>query len=83
MFLNAMYGGLGQSLGAIIGGKLQHKFGTVWTFIISGIFDTFFVALVIAYLRIRKDSSFKNPQPLKPKHVTSNRLNIRTTSSKG
>merc|ERR1712113_212143 len=33
MFLNAMYGGLGQSLGAIIGGKLQSKFGTAKTFI--------------------------------------------------
>merc|ERR1712176_1154881 len=28
MLLNAMYGGLGQSIGAIIGGKLQSKFGT-------------------------------------------------------
>jgi branched-subunit amino acid ABC-type transport system permease component len=72
MFLNAMYGGLGQSLGAIIGGKLQHMFGTVWTFIISGVFDTLFVGFVIAYLRIRKDSSFKNPQPLKPMNRKSN-----------
>ncbi len=38
MFLNAMYGGLGQSLGAIIGGKMQSKFGTVKTFVYSGIF---------------------------------------------
>ncbi|KAL3916337.1 MAG: hypothetical protein SGILL_005224, partial [Bacillariaceae sp.] len=67
MFLNAMYGGLGQSIGAIIGGKLQHKFGTVWTFIYAGLFDALFVALVIAYLRIRKESSFKNPQPIVPK----------------
>merc|ERR1712176_1402011 len=29
MLLNAMYGGLGQSIGAIIGGKMQSKFGTV------------------------------------------------------
>eukprot|EP00980_Cylindrotheca_fusiformis_P023184 scaffold10201_cov119-Cylindrotheca_fusiformis.AAC.1 len=29
MFLNAMYGGLGQSVGAIIGGKLQSKYGTI------------------------------------------------------
>lgn len=67
MFLNAMYGGLGQSVGAIIGGKLQSKFGTVRTFLSSALFDSFFVALVIIYLKLRKDSSFKNPQPLVPK----------------
>ncbi len=67
MFLNAMYGGLGQSLGAIIGGKLQSKVGTVGTFLYSAFFDLFFVTLVILYLRIRKDSSFKNPQPIVPK----------------
>jgi hypothetical protein len=67
MFLNAMYGGLGQSIGAIIGGKLQHKFGTVWTFLYAGLFDTFFVLMMIAYLRLRTESSFKNPQPIVPK----------------
>jgi len=74
MFLNAMYGGLGQSLGAIIGGKLQHKFGTVWTFIYAGLFDTCFVGMVIAYLRLRKDSNFTNPQPIVPRnHSRTNR----------
>lgn len=68
MFLNAMYGGLGQSLGAIIGGKLQSKVGTVWTFLFAGLFDSLFVGLVIAYLSVRKDSSFKNPQPIGGKH---------------
>jgi branched-subunit amino acid ABC-type transport system permease component len=67
MFLNAMYGGLGQSLGAVIGGKLQSKVGTVGTFLYSAFFDLCFVTLVIFYLRIRKDSSFKNPQPIVPK----------------
>ena len=69
MFLNAMYGGLGQSIGAIIGGKMQHKFGTVWTFVYAGLFDALFVGLVIAYLRIRKESSFKNPQPIVHKQL--------------
>jgi succinate-acetate transporter protein len=64
MFLNAMYGGLGQSLGAIIGGKMQSKFGTVKTFVFSGIFDLFFVSFVVIYLRLRKDSSFRNPKPI-------------------
>jgi predicted MFS family arabinose efflux permease len=64
MFLNAMYGGLGQSLGAILGGKLQHKFGTVQTFLYAALFDFCFVGMVIAYLSIRKDSNFKNPTPI-------------------
>lgn len=64
MFLNAMYGGLGQSLGALIGGKLQSELGTVKTFISAGTFDFCFVLVVVAYLRIRKDSSFRNPKPL-------------------
>jgi branched-subunit amino acid ABC-type transport system permease component len=70
MFLNAMYGGLGQSLGAIIGGKLQSHVGTVRTFLYSGFFDLCFVTLVIMYLRIRKESNFKNPQPIVPKVKT-------------
>lgn len=53
MLLNAMYGGLGQSLGAIIGGKLQSKVGTVDTFIYSGIFDFCFVVFVVCYLNLR------------------------------
>jgi succinate-acetate transporter protein len=64
MFLNAMYGGLGQSLGAIIGGKLQSKFGTVKTFVYSGIFDLCFVGFLLLYLGLRKDSSFRNATPI-------------------
>jgi succinate-acetate transporter protein len=71
MLLNAMYGGLGQSLGAIIGGKLQSKFGTSQTFIYAGIFDSCFAVLLIAYLSVRKGSSFKNPQTIViPKNIT-------------
>lgn len=54
MFLNAMYGGLGQSLGAIIGGKLQSKFGTVLTFIYAGAFDLCFVTFFACFLRLRR-----------------------------
>jgi len=67
IFLNAMYGGLGQSLGALIGGKLQQKFGTVSAFVYSGIFDLCFVSLVVAYLSCRT-TGFRNPQVL---HVES------------
>jgi MFS-type transporter involved in bile tolerance (Atg22 family) len=63
IFLNAMYGGLGQSLGALIGGKLQQKFGTVSAFVYSGIFDLCFVGLVVTYLSCRS-TGFRNPQAL-------------------
>lgn len=65
--MNAMYGGLGQSTGAIIGGKLQSKVGTTKTFLYSALIDFIFVCLVSAYLSIRTDSSFKNPQPIQPR----------------
>ena len=67
MFLNAMYGGLGQSLGAIIGGKLQSKVGTVTTFFYAAVTDFCFVGLVLFYLGFRKDSNFRNPTPVVPK----------------
>jgi MFS-type transporter involved in bile tolerance (Atg22 family) len=58
MLLNAMYGGLGQSLGAIIGGKLQSKLGTVETFKYSGLFDLCFVGGLVAYLTSKKERAF-------------------------
>lgn len=64
MFLNAMYGGLGQSLGAIIGGKLQYRFGTVKTFLYSAAFDFAFVCFILVYLSLRKSSNFRDPQPI-------------------
>ena len=64
MFMNAMYGGLGQSTGAIIGGKLQSLFGTTKTFLYSAFADFIFVCAVSIYLSVRTDSSFKNPRPL-------------------
>lgn len=64
MMMNAMYGGLGQSLGAIIGGRLQYRFGTVQTFWYAAAFDAVFVAVLIAYLSLRKESNFRNPRPI-------------------
>lgn len=58
LIMNAMYGGLGQSLGAIIGGKLQSKFGTVNTFVYSGIFDACFVCALVVYLASVKERAF-------------------------
>jgi succinate-acetate transporter protein len=64
LLLNAMYGGLGQSVGAILGGKLQSKFGTVQTFMYAGFFDLAFVGMVMIYLYLKPNSSFKDPKPL-------------------
>jgi len=64
LFMNAMYGGLGQSIGAIGGGKLQSKVGTVNTFIYSAAADFLFVIFVTIYLSLRKDSNFRNPQQI-------------------
>lgn len=64
LFMNAMYGGLGQSLGAIIGGKLQSIYGTTKTFLIAAGFDFVFICLVTVYLRYRGDSNFRNPIPI-------------------
>ena len=91
MFLNAMYGGLGQSLGAIIGGKLQHKFGTVWTFLYAAAFDLCFVGLLIVYLYVlpprsvssndQMQSSFRNPQPIQaPDIATATNVNVKKSS---
>ena len=55
--LNAMYGGLGQSLGAIIGGKMQSKMGTQLTFIYSGIADITFICAFILYKGLTSSSS--------------------------
>ncbi|KAL7552177.1 hypothetical protein ACHAWF_015394 [Thalassiosira exigua] len=61
LIMNAMYGGLGQSLGAIIGGKMQSKWGTIKTFVYSGIFDLCFVGTLVAYLASRPRSFSSNP----------------------
>jgi MFS family permease len=66
MFLNAMYGGLGQSLGAILGGKLQHKYGTVLLFKYSALADSMIVGIILVYLSLRTNSSFRDPKPLVP-----------------
>lgn len=66
MLMNAMYGGLGQSIGAIVGGKLQSRVGTVNTFLYSAMTDLFFVICVTMYLSLRKDSNFRNPRPILP-----------------
>ena len=64
LFMNAMYGGLGQSVGAILGGKLQSRVGTVNTFLTATLVDFIFVCFVTVYLGMRKDSSFRNPKQI-------------------
>ncbi|EED96473.1 hypothetical protein THAPSDRAFT_268048 [Thalassiosira pseudonana CCMP1335] len=66
MIMNAMYGGLGQSLGAIIGGKMQSKLGTINTFVYSGIFDLCFVGVLVAYLMSKKERAFTTKGIVQP-----------------
>ena len=44
-----MYGGLGQSTGALIGGSLSQRFGTPKTFVISAAVDICIVAVFAVY----------------------------------
>ena len=64
LFMNAMYGGLGQSVGAIFGGKLQSKVGTVKTFLCAAFADFVFICFLIVYLSMRKESNFRNPKQI-------------------
>ena len=69
-----MYGGLGQSLGSIIGGKMQQRYGTVNTFCYSATFDSIFVVFVVMYLYFLKGdaaSGFKDPKPIQESTTTS------------
>lgn len=69
LFMNAMYGGLGQSIGAYWGGKLQSNIGTVNTFLYSAAADAAFICFVSVYLNSRKTSNFRDPQPLSANSV--------------
>lgn len=62
LLLNAMYGGLGQSLGAILGGRLQEKFGTVQTFRIAGLVDAAIVLVIVLFMG--KRDTFRNPKSI-------------------
>lgn len=70
MFVNAMYGGLGQSLGAIVGGRLQDRYGTVRTFGYAAVADAALVAWVVFYLYVvrKGKSSFRDPKPIEAKN---------------
>jgi hypothetical protein len=48
-FLNGVYGGLGQSAGALIGGSLQARFGTAQTFVVAGCIDIVILSLFTLY----------------------------------
>lgn len=47
LLLNAMYGGLGQSVGALVGGKFQELLGTRRLFYYAAIVDVAFVSLLL------------------------------------
>lgn len=52
--MNAMYGGLGQSVGAIVGGKAQQVFGTVKAFRGGAAVDAVAVVAASIYFFCRK-----------------------------
>ena len=52
--MNAMYGGLGQSVGAIVGGKAQQMFGTVKAFRGGAAVDAVAVVAASIYFFCRK-----------------------------
>lgn len=56
MILSAMYAGLGQSLGAIVGGKLQHLYGGVPTFMMMAVVDFLFAILVLVLVNFKTSS---------------------------
>lgn len=55
MLVNCMYAGLGQTLGALVSGKLQYNIGTVHTFRCFALLDLGLIALGLFYLAFRKD----------------------------
>ena len=57
--LNGMYGGLGQSVGAIIGGNMSRVLGIVRTFSIAAMFD-FVLILTLITFHLRKYYSSKD-----------------------
>ncbi|GMI00552.1 hypothetical protein TrVE_jg2449 [Triparma verrucosa] len=59
-FMNAMYGGLGQSIGAIIGGKVQERVGTVRLFRYGATFDAAFVIVSATYFAVRSLTKSKD-----------------------
>lgn len=48
-FLNGMYGGLGQSTGALMGGALASRYGTAKTFVIAGCTDIVILGSLLTY----------------------------------
>jgi predicted MFS family arabinose efflux permease len=74
MFVNAMYGGLGQSLGAVLGGRLVDQVGTVRAFGWAAAADGVLAAAVAAYFYLwnRKSvDTFRNPEPIQKKKAPS------------
>ena len=55
--LNGMYGGLGQSLGALIGGALQVKLGTSHTFYVAALGDAVLLVLTLGWWALNPRSA--------------------------
>jgi hypothetical protein len=62
--LNGCYAGLGQSIGALIGGAMARKMGISKTFYACGVIDTVCLAIVATYqlIDIRKQHKEQQAQ---------------------
>jgi hypothetical protein len=83
MFVNAMYGGLGQSLGAVLGGRFVDQVGTVRAFGWAAAADGVLAAAVAAYFYLwnRKSvDTFRNPTPIQKKKLSSSSSSAATAT---
>lgn len=59
--MNAIYGGIGQSLGSLIGGYLSKHFGIEKTFKYCAVVDFVILAVFLLYQRITDFNQMNNP----------------------
>ena len=65
MFLNAAYNGIGRSVGAMIGGKIQGEVGTVVMFNYVTMLNLMCGVLLVLYSCTRKATNYRNPTPVR------------------
>jgi hypothetical protein len=64
ILLNAIYSGLGNSIGAMATGSFQVKLGTRQTFLYAAAIDIFFAVFAAVLSVLRKDSNFRTSTPI-------------------
>lgn len=64
MFMNAMYGGVGQSVGSILAGKLQSQVGTSQMFLLLANINVVFIILIVTFLNYFRGYSSRKTEGL-------------------